>query len=46
MNPVNKELILPTPHVYKKAMNNLAVLVPCTAEEITPFLEIGVCEMV
>jgi hypothetical protein len=46
MSPVDKELILPTPHVYKKAMNNLATLAPCTAEDLTPFLETGVCDMV
>jgi hypothetical protein len=30
------------PPVHSKAMNNFAALVPCTAEDLTPFLEIRV----
>jgi hypothetical protein len=46
MSSVDKEVILPTPAVYKKAKNNFVTLVPCTAEDLAPFLEIEVCEMV
>jgi hypothetical protein len=39
-------ILLSPPPVHSKAVNNFSCPVPCTAEDITIFLEMSVCELV